>query len=224
MPPHKLTLLYFDINGLGARIRLAASVGGLANFVDKRFADRQFFASMKQSGELPYGQVPLLLVQQHEGDASVVKLAQSSAILRFVCSLGGLHPADALAAAAVDAALASEADAFAAVGCAKYRERHGFAALGGETLAAVELALRDEVVPRHLAQLERALAASGWIAGTDRPSAADFAWGTSLRDLRAGVHSAFLPKEILTGLPRVNAFLDRFLQLPEVASYYTKYP
>jgi glutathione S-transferase len=134
---------------------------------------------------------------------------------------GGATPVDA---ALVDAALAAEGDAFAAVGCAKYRERHGFAALGGETLAAVELALRDEVVPRHLAQLERALAASGWIAGTDRPSAADFAWGTSLRDLRAGAHSAFLPKEILTGLPRVNAFLDRFLQLPEVASYYTKHP
>jgi glutathione S-transferase len=223
-----LTLLYFNVQGLGARIRIAAAVGALGErFQDRRFADRAEFNAMKLGEELPYGQVPLLLVQRASG-APAVKLAQSSAIRRYVCAAGGLQPADALQAAAVDAALAAEADAFAPLGCAKYRERHGFAALEGAALAAVERALREEVLPRHLGHLERALsppaAAGGWVAGTERPSAADFAWGTSLRELRAGAHSAFLPADILAPFPRVNAYLDRFLALPEVSAYYAAWP
>ena len=225
MAKETLTLLYFSVHGLGARIRLAAAVGALGDrFQDRRFADRAEFNAMKLGDELPYGQVPLLLVPR-AGGAPVVKLAQSSAILRYVCAAGGLQPADALQAAAVDAALAAEADAFAPLGCAKYRERHGFAALEGAALAAVERALREEVLPRHLGHLERALPhAGGWVAGTERPSAADFAWGTSLRELRAGTHSTFLPADILAPFPRINAYLDRFLALPEVLAYYAAWP
>jgi glutathione S-transferase len=222
--PPSLTLLYFDLHGLGARIRLAAAVGGVA-LEDRRFASRADFTAMKLGDELPFGQVPLLLVRGADGAEH--KLAQSSAILRYICLRGGLHPtADALEAARIDAALVAEADAFAPVGCAKYRERSGFAALEGAALAAVEAALRSEVLPRHLGYVEKALAASttGWIAGTTRPSAADFAWGTQLRDIDAGQHSLFLPKELLEPLPKARAFLARFLELPEVAAYYTAHP
>jgi glutathione S-transferase len=223
-PPH-LTLHYFDLNGLGARIRLACAVGGLA-LEDVRFkADRSDFAALKAAGDLPFGQAPLLVVRDAAG--AETKLAQSSAILRYVCTLAGLHPAaDALAAAAIDAALVAEQDAFAAVGCAKYRERNGFAALAGEALAATEAALRSDVVPRHLGFLERALArsATGWVCGTARPSAADFAWATQLRDISVNQHSAFLTKELLEPFPAARAFLARFLALPEVAAYYTAHP
>jgi len=219
-----LALLYFDLHGLGARIRLAAAVGGVP-LEDRRFADRAAFTAMKLGDELPFGQVPLLIVRGADGAEH--KLAQSSAILRYVCLRGGLHPSgDALAAARVDAALVAEADAFAPVGCAKYRERMGFAALEGPALAAVEAALRTDVVPRHLGFLEKALAASttGWVAGTARPSAADFAWATQLRDISVNQHSAFLTKELLEPLPAARAFLARFLALPEVAAYYTAHP
>ena len=221
--PH-LTLHYFNINGLGARIRLACAVGGLA-LEDRRFReDRSDFNALKESHDLPFGQAPLLVVRGADGVEH--KLAQSSAILRYVCALGGLHPADALAAAAVDAALVAEQDAFAAVGCAKYRERNGFGALAGDALAATEAALRSEVVPRHLGHLERALkqSATGWVAGTPLPSAADFAWGTQMRDLSAGKHSAFLPAEVLAPFPAIAAFVARFLALPEVAAYYAVHP
>ena len=230
----RLALLYFDIHGLGARIRLAAAVGGVA-LEDRRFRDRAEFTAMKLGAELPFGQVPLLLLYD-DADAAAPprKLAQSSAILRYVCRRGGLHPADDLEAALVDAALVAESDAFAAVGCAKYRDRNGFASLEGAALEAAERALRCEVVPRHLDNLERALRASatGWVAGTPRPAACDFAWGTNLRDLRAGGHSGFLPAAVLQeaapdGAPRfaaVNAFVDKFLALPEVAAYYAAHP
>ena len=45
--PPKLELLYFDIHGLGARIRLAAAVGGVP-LEDYRFASRDEFAALKK--------------------------------------------------------------------------------------------------------------------------------------------------------------------------------
>jgi len=109
----KLKLLYFDFHGMAARIRTAALIGKVS-MEDYRFSSRDEFIAMKTSGELPFGQVPLLLV--NDGEASV---AQSSAILRYICGLGGLHPTDPLKAAAVDAALDQEHDAFASYVAAK---------------------------------------------------------------------------------------------------------
>ena len=109
----KLKLLYFDIHGMAARIRTAALVGSVP-MEDYRFSSRDEFVAMKTSGELPFGQVPLLLV--NDGEAAI---PQSSAILRYICGLGGLHPTDPLKAAAVDAALDQEHDAFASYVAAK---------------------------------------------------------------------------------------------------------
>ena len=88
---------------------------------------------------------------------------------------------------------------------------------------------RSVVVPRHLANLEKQLASSatGWVAGTAKPSAADFAWGTQLRELREGLMTdregtviysveATMPA---AAFPAVHAFLGRFLALPQVAGY-----
>ncbi len=82
-------------------------------------------------------------------------------------------------------------------------------------------------MPRHLRYLEAALAASptGWIAGTEKPAACDFAWGTSLRELRGGTYG-FLKKELVGPevTPKCVAFLDKFLALPAVAAYYAAHP
>lgn len=122
MAAPKLRLLYFDIHGKAARIRTAALYGGVA-LEDYRFASRDEFTALKTSGALPFGQVPLLEVNGGEA-----KIAQSAAILRYVCGLAGLHPSDPLQAAAVDAALDQEADAFASYAAAKYRDRSGLRA------------------------------------------------------------------------------------------------
>jgi len=107
-----LKLMYFAIHGMAARVRLAARVGGVA-LDDYRFESREEFMALKTSGELPFGQVPLLVVD------GTTKIPQSGAILRFVCKKGGLHPADDLQAAAVDAALDQETDCFASYVAAK---------------------------------------------------------------------------------------------------------
>ena len=217
MAAPKLRLLYFDIHGKAARIRTAALYGGVA-LEDYRFASRDEFTALKTSGALPFGQVPLLEVNGGEA-----KIAQSAAILRYVCGLAGLHPSDPLQAAAVDAALDQEADAFASYAAAKYRDRSGFAAVDDATMQKVEAAINTEVLPRHLGLLERMLAQSttGWIANTPTPAACDFAWATQLRELRLG-QMAFVDSALFAAdkLPLCNALVDRFLALPAVKAYY----
>jgi hypothetical protein len=215
-----LKLYYFNINGLAARIRLAALVGGVP-LEDYRFADREEFTALKASGTLPFGQVPLL-----EVNGGAARLAQSGAILRYVCRLGGLYPADdALAAAAVDAALDAEKDAFAAYTAIKYRARSGLeAAMDDAAIATAEAALNDDVLPRHLRQLEALLATSttGWVANTARPSPADFAWGSQLHELRSGGFEPMLRASLMARdvAPRANALVDKLLSLPEAKDYY----
>lgn len=220
MATPSLKLFYFDINGLGARIRIAAAACGLP-LEDHRFAARDEFFAMKTSGELRFGQVPMLLVDGKD------QLVQSSAILRYICTLGGAHPTDPLLAACVDAGIAAESDAFEAYRCLRYRDRSALGHLDVAAVTAGEAALNGEVLPRHLGYIEKALATSttGWIAGTAAPAACDFAWGTSLRDIREGVYG-FLQRELLAPerLPAVNAFLDRFLSLPAAATYYAAHP
>ena len=218
----KLKLIYFDIHGLAARIRLAARVGNL-QLDDYRFPSREVFTAMKVSGELPFGQVPLLVIDD------TTKLAQSSAILRYICTLGGLHPKDdPLLSARIDAALAAEGDAFAAYGVIKYNIRNGLSVLEESSLREKALAEQvTTVLPLHFGHLERSLEStnspSGWIAGTERPSAADFAWGTKLRDISIGGEIA-IPATILDGFPNILKFLLKFLSVPEIQLYYATYP
>ena len=103
----------------------------------------------------------------------------------------------------------------------RYRDRSGFASVDEATLKQVEHAINTEVLPRHLALLERLLAKSstGWIASTPKPAACDFAWCTQLQQLRAG-QLAFVDPALLANYPLANALLDRFLALPEVKAYY----
>ena len=156
-----MKLIYFDIPGKAEAIRLCAAVGGVQ--LDDVRTSREKFHEMRDSGELPFGQVPALDV----GDGRI--LAQSSAILRYVATLGGLHPTDPLEAAHVDAVAAAEEDFFAGISVSRYGARFGFE-MSDEYRAQVRKALNDEVLPRHLSALQKKLEASktGWLAGTEK--------------------------------------------------------
>jgi len=179
---------------------------------------REAFAALKAS--LPNGQLPVLTLTGEDG--KVEKIAQSSAILRLICSLGGLHPSEPAAAARVDALVAMEADTLAAYRAVKYPGRYGLGGLDAAALDAAMTAVSATVVPTHLANLEK-LVGDGWLAGTEKPSAADFAWASSLRELRVGAMVGLDPA-ILEPLPRTRAWLDRFLALPAVQAYYVVEP
>ena len=113
-----LELFYFDIPGKGEAIRLHNAFAGLP-LKDTRLTRDQFCA-MKENGDLPYGQVPLLAVDNKH------YIAQSAAIMRYLGKLSGLYPSDPIKAALVDSIIDEENDLFAGLTCSRYRDRFGF--------------------------------------------------------------------------------------------------
>ena len=210
-----MRLIYFDIPGKAEAIRLCAAVAGVP-LEDVRVR-RETFAEMKAKGELPYGQVPALDV----GDGKF--LAQSSAILRYVGTIGGLHPAsDPLAAARIDAIVAEEEDMFCGISVSRYGPRFGFDFEGREDYRAqVRKLLNDEVLPRHLRFLETLLAdsATGWLANTEKPSIADFVFVPRLQWLMSGANDG-IDGDLLARFPRVAGLIEKLMGLPEVVAYY----
>ena len=222
----QITLHYFNISGKGEPIRLCLHYAGLA-FDDHRFASRDEFKAMKESGKLRFGQVPALVV-----DGVVVN--QSAAIMRLVAQLAAekdeargrsLYPAGdragMLQAALIDGIMDLEADAFAGLRVTKYKERFGFseAIVPAEVFEQATAAINGEVIPRHLGNLERILAESktGWLAGTPGPSIADFFWAPVLASLGAGWTG---DKDALKAFPGLVALADKFQALPEIQAYY----
>lgn len=218
-----MKLMYFDIKGKAEGIRLALAYAGLP-FEDYRFQDRAEFMEKKQSGELPYGQVPALFV-----DGQV--LVQTNAILRFIgkkAETSTLYPTDPLLAAKVDAILDQEADMFCGLTVSKYKERFGFGFLGKPDnegiLRETQQALNDEILPRHLSFFEKLLgsSSSGWLAGTEQPSIADFCLAPRIESLQ-GLSNDGISPDILTAYPRILAFLAKFKALPAVADWNAKH-
>ena len=81
--------------------------------------------------------------------------------------------------------------------------------------------LNDEVLPRHLSNLEKIASSStsGWLASTPGPTIADFTLAQTLKALNAGPVDG-IPPGILTPYPAILAFLQKFAAIPSVAAYY----
>ncbi len=109
-----LKLYYFDLAGKGEPIRLACTYGNLP-FTDIRLNGEQF-QEMKQLGELPYGQMPVIEVSPGKF------VGQSASILRFVGKLTGLYPTeDHVTAAIIDSLLDQEVDMFTGLSVSRYQ-------------------------------------------------------------------------------------------------------
>mmetsp|Transcript_12635 Transcript_12635/g.20449 ORF Transcript_12635/g.20449 Transcript_12635/m.20449 type:complete len:222 (+) Transcript_12635:100-765(+) len=208
-----MKLIYFNIPGKAEAIRLCATVGNV-EMEDVRLTGDEF-AAMKST--MPYGQVPALDL----GDGKM--LAQSSAILRYVAAVGGLHPTDPLAAAHVDALVAEEEDMFAGLSVSRYGPRFGFP-MTDEYRSQVRQKLNDEILPKHLSFLERKLAESttGWLAGTEKPSIADFVFVPRLQWLVSGANTG-IDNHLLAAFPKVTGLLSKMMALPEVVAWYEKH-
>ena len=171
-----MKLIYFDIPGKGEPIRLLCAYANIS--LDDCRIDRQTFLDWKNDGTLRFGQVPALEVDGKDG--SKFMITQSAAIMRYIAkSKGGdLYPADDLVQAAlIDSILDQEIDLFTGVAVSTYKERFGFAILEDATLYdSVVKSLNEEVLPRHLGNLEKVIqsGSTGWMAGGTSPSIADF--------------------------------------------------
>jgi glutathione S-transferase len=212
----ELKLHYFDITGKGEPIRLFCAYAGLT-LEDYRFASFDEFAAMKSSGKLAFGQVPMLEVDgKHQ-------LVQTAAILRYLSKIAGLHPEDPVLAARVDAIMDQENDAFTGTTVVSYMNRFGLE-LDGETKEKAYNTISTETLPHHFRSVESLLKASstGWIAGTEEPSAADFVWFARLADFVPN-KAEFSPKlKTLEDFPVLKDFVERFKSLEAIKEYYGK--
>ena len=209
-------LYYFDIKGKGEPIRLFCAYAGLA-LEDIRFATYADFLALKESGKLAYGQVPMLEIDGKE------QLVQSSSIMTYLSKIAGTYPDDPLMAAKVEASLCAEADAFISSTVVTYPNRFGFS-FDEDASAKAYKAISDEILPRHLTNLEKQLkeSSTGWIAGTSEPSVADFVWFCQLYH-SVPAQSEFPEKlRLLEDYPTLKGFVEKMLTLDAVAKFYSK--
>jgi len=215
-PQPTLKLYYFDIKGKGEYIRLFCAYAGL-KIEDHRFASGAEFAAMKESGKLAFGQVPMLEVDGKQ------QLVQSSAILRYLSTVAGLYPEDPIVAAKVDAALDQENDAFIGSTVLTYASRFGLEMDEAAKAKSFET-ISNEILPHHLGNVEKLLQASptGWIAGTEEPSIADFVWFSRLHDA-VPTKAEFSDKiKSLEGYPVLKTFMEKILSLEAIKEYYAQ--
>lgn len=91
-----------------------------------------------------------------------------------------------------------------------------------EHVATVRKALNDEILPGHLANFEKILAdsPSGWVAGGENPSIADFILVPRLLWLVEPDTNHGISESLLEAYPRISNLISQLLALPAVVEYY----
>lgn len=189
-----LQLYYFDFPFWRAEIsRIALHASGQP-FDDVRLK-RDEFRALKASGELPFGQVPVLKV----GDTFI---AQTGAIARYCGRLAGLYPQDALMQAQVDQVIDAISDITLHIG------RSMRISDPDEKLTARAL-LAKETLPLWLGFLERLLDKNnnGYFVG-DTLTMADLAVWRGMGWLTGGILDG-IPANLLDGFPQLQKHVNR---------------
>jgi len=211
-----LKLYYFDIKGKGESMRLICAYSGL-KLEDHRFESRCEFLAMKEGSRLPFGQVPMLEID------GKVAMVQSTAIMRYLGKLSGLYPMkDHILAQKVDSIMDQANDVFMGSTVLTYGIRYSIE-LTPEAKEKGYEHFNETVLPEHLKRAERVIETSstGWIAGTEEPSPADFVWYCSLVNMAAKKEISEKNKT-LEGFPKLKAFLEKVESLEAIKEYYNK--
>lgn len=216
MPP-KLRFTYLDIPGKGEAIRLALYVGGL-EFEDRRVSYAQI-AEMRQSGELPFGQVPMLEIDDKP-------FFQSEALLRWVGRQTSLYPDELqLACDEIVEALGDIRNAFAPHWYGVVLGRHPAT---GETLVSlnddqrldVQRTLNDVFLPIRFKYLEEVLKHRGglYFCG-DQMTICDLSYYVLAAGLKQGTFAEGIRSNVLGECPSLRALADRVADHPKVKEW-----
>ena len=212
----QLTLIYAKFPFWRAEIcRLALHLGGVP--FEEQHPARGTLPDLERDGTLPYGQIPVLLV---DGEP----LAQTGAIARFCADLAGMTPRDPFTAAKVDELIDATTD---------------ITNLLSPTMRISDLAerlkAREALVAGPLAQwlgrldraAGRAFERSGrsgqgpWLFG-EQLTIADLAlWGI-LKWLKSGSLDG-VPATIVDPYPHLTAVLERVSAHEPVRAWMTRY-
>ena len=217
----KLKLYYFNIKGKGEPIRLFCAYHNL-KLEDVRFQSYEEFLKMKESGQLAFGQVPLLDI-----DDSKYQLVQTAAILRYLAKIAGdgksSYPSDdPILAAKIDAVVDQEVDAFIGTTVASYSTRFGIPIDDEEYKKKIYELQSSDILPRHLTNLEKILKESttGWLVNTEEPTIADFVWYSRLKHYIPEKEELSDDIKSLKNFKFLQEFITKFDSLPAIQEYY----
>jgi len=224
-PGESLELVYFDIAGVAEKVRLAFSLGHVP-FTNTKVAFDEW-ASIKPT--TPFGQLPILKI------GSDTTIAQSDAMLRYAGTLAqnkgiDLYPQDKLLQ--IEEALGMTNDIgrdlrpciYLAMNPTKaggYPESFKGTPENAELVKNVRTAFMTDDFVKYMSKIEAKLESNGnkFIAGTDTPTIADCALVPQLKHFTKGVLD-HVPTTCLDEYKNIKAYIDKFMNLPEVAAWY----
>lgn len=204
-----LKLVYWDFPFWRAEVcRLTLHLGDVP-FEDLRVTRAQSQA-MKGAGQLPFGQLPVLMV----GDEVI---PQTGAIARYCGKLAGLYPEnDPLAAARVDAVLDAATDI-------TWQVRPSIRERDPAKKASMRAQLAAEVLPIWLQRLESWLdryGEHGYMVGPEL-TIADLAIWRLIGWLRGGVLDG-IPTSVADHLPRLMAHQQKIGEHPKIHAWMSE--
>ena len=207
----KLTLTYFDFPFWRAEVsRLALFIGGV-DFTDHR-PSREEFQALKESGVLPFGQLPTIEVDG-------ARYAQSIAIARFCGQLAGLYPKDDLIAGLrVDELL----DAMNELNYSLYPSMREQDPERKQTLRAI---FSSEVLPKWLRSIEARLLSneeSSYLVGAQM-TIADLALWRVNTWLTSGILDG-VPTTVLNAYPALHKHCELVARHPKVIEWIHRSP
>lgn len=200
----------FATQGRAEAPRLALTIGDIP-FKDERFKFPEFGA-LKESGRLPFGQVPILTVDG-------VQTTQSAGILRYCGRVSGLYPRDDdLLALSIDEVLGVMEDAGTAI--FKYRGKDQ------DQLKAAREEFTSTVMPKLLGGIEKIVKAKAtsetWLCG-DSISIADLQAYYMIGNIKHGFVDHVSPDSV-DAYPRLMASYNAVMEHPKVKAWNEKYP
>jgi len=211
----QLTLIYPKFPFWRAEIcRLALHLGGVP--FEESHPARGALPDLERDGTLPYGQIPVLLV---DGEP----LAQTGAIARFCADLAGLTPRDPLLAAKVDELVDATTDVTNLLSPTMRISDLAERIKAREALVAGPLAQwlgrLDRAAGRALARA--GAEGDGWLYG-GHVTLADLAlWGL-LKWLKAGTLDG-VPATLIDPYPHLTAVFERVAAHEPVRAWMRRY-
>jgi prostaglandin-H2 D-isomerase / glutathione transferase len=199
----KYTLTYFDNPASrGEECRLALHAAGLP-FTDERLK-REEWPARKPSA--PFGALPVLTVDGRQ-------LAQSNAILRFIGSQHGLHPAEPFEAAVHESILCAVEEMRTKMGPIMRIKDEGEKKKARQEAAAGFL-------PEWAGQIERLLGAGPFAAGA-KLCVVDLKLFVAIGAYQKGTID-YIPTDVFNPFPKLTRLVEAVRQHPRVVDWYAR--
>ncbi|EFN62036.1 Glutathione S-transferase [Camponotus floridanus] len=198
MPSYKLT--YFPVKALGEPIRFLFTYGG-TEFIDNRFNEEDW---PKIKPTTPFGQVPMLEVDGK-------KVAQSTAISRYLAKQYGLAGKDDWEALEIDSTVDTIHDLRANIAAYQYENN--------ETAKEEKLKRAKEIVPYYLERLDAQVGKNGGYFVGGALSWADFVFVGVLDYL-----NYMMKENIIEKYDNLKQLKQKVEEIPAIKSWIEKRP